>query len=72
MVILHRAGPDVTRLSDTAVDDTCSTTLTLTWNSRRTIMQLLQLNPVTAKERLELHPRVDGVLAVMDKCMFSV
>ncbi|TPP58608.1 putative ATP-dependent RNA helicase YTHDC2 [Fasciola gigantica] len=34
--------------------------LLLTWNSRRAISQLLQSNPLTSKERLELHPRTDG------------
>ncbi|KAA0198758.1 hypothetical protein FBUS_06727 [Fasciolopsis buskii] len=34
--------------------------LPLTWNSRRAISQLLQSNPLTSKERLELHPRTDG------------
>ncbi|VDP99481.1 unnamed protein product [Trichobilharzia regenti] len=32
----------------------------LTWNSKNIVVHLLQTNPVTAKEKLELYPRVEG------------
>ncbi|KAF7259276.1 hypothetical protein EG68_03548 [Paragonimus skrjabini miyazakii] len=41
-------------------DDTKLVRLSLTWNSKRSIAQLMQMNPLTAKERLELHLRADG------------
>ncbi|CAH8464609.1 unnamed protein product [Heterobilharzia americana] len=38
-----------------------TTEFCLTWNSRNTVIQLLQTNPLTPKERLQLYPRVEGV-----------
>ncbi|KAF6772802.1 hypothetical protein AHF37_07489 [Paragonimus kellicotti] len=40
--------------------DTKLLRMSLTWNSKRSIAQLMQMNPLTAKERLELHLRTDG------------
>ncbi|KAA3676127.1 uncharacterized protein DEA37_0004118 [Paragonimus westermani] len=36
--------------------------LSLTWNSKRSVAQFIQMNPFTAKERLELHLRTDGLI----------
>lgn len=40
------------------------TKFSLTWDSKSLIIQLLENNPVTPKEKLELYPPVDGISRV--------